>query len=398
MLALTRALLLGSASAEIFLKEDFSGDWESRWVKSNWKEDTAEAGKWEVSAGEFFGDAEISKGLKTSEDAKFYAISTRFDKFSNAEKDLVVQYTVKHEQNIDCGGGYVKIFPSSVDQSTLQGGANEDKYNIMFGPDICGYTKRTHVIFAYKGENKLIKKEPRCESDQMTHLYQLVVKPDQTYKVSIDQQEVQSGSLTDDWDFLPPKKIKDPALSKPSDWVDEAMMDDPEDKKPDGWDDIPKTIVDPDATQPEDWDEEDDGVWEAPTIDNPEYKGEWTVKRISNPEYKGSWVHPEIDNPDWAPDDSIGKYDDFGVLAFEIWQVKSGTIFDSLIVTDSVAEADAFADETWKKTKDAEKKMKEEKDAEKAAKDKEEAATADDESEANDEEVEEEEKESKDEL
>ena len=24
-------------------------------------------------------------------------------------------------------------------------------YNIMFGPDKCGYTKRTHLIFNYKG-------------------------------------------------------------------------------------------------------------------------------------------------------------------------------------------------------------------------------------------------------
>ena len=31
---------------------------------------------------------------------------------------------------------------------------------------------------------------------------------------------------------LPPPQ--DPAISKPSDWVDEKMMDDPEDKKPEG--------------------------------------------------------------------------------------------------------------------------------------------------------------------
>lgn len=61
--------------------------------------------------------------------------------------------------------------------------------------------------------------------------------------------QVQSGELREDWDFLPPKKIKDPAFSKPSDWVDETMMDDPEDKKPEGWDDIPKQIADPEATQ-----------------------------------------------------------------------------------------------------------------------------------------------------
>ena len=48
-------------------------------------------------------------GLKTTQDAKFYAASTTFDKFSNEDKTLVIQFTVKHEQKIDCGGGYVKV-------------------------------------------------------------------------------------------------------------------------------------------------------------------------------------------------------------------------------------------------------------------------------------------------
>ena len=72
------------------------------------------------------------------------AISTKFPKFSNKDKTLIIQYVVKHEQDIDCGGGYMKLFPSTVDQKKLQGGADEDKYNMMFGPDICGTgTRRT---------------------------------------------------------------------------------------------------------------------------------------------------------------------------------------------------------------------------------------------------------------
>lgn len=37
---------------------------------------------------------------------------------------------MKHEQKIDCGGGYVKIFPSSLDQKNLNG---DSHYYIMFG-------------------------------------------------------------------------------------------------------------------------------------------------------------------------------------------------------------------------------------------------------------------------
>ena len=61
----------------------------------------------------------------------------------------------------------------------------ESEYNIMFGPDICGYsTKRVHVIFNYKGENHLIKKDVKCKDDEGTHIYTLVVSPDNTYKVN----------------------------------------------------------------------------------------------------------------------------------------------------------------------------------------------------------------------
>ena len=39
-------------------------------------------------------------------------------------------------------------------------------------------------------------------------------------------------------------------------------------------------------------------------------------------------------------------------------QVKSGTIFDNVLITDDVEYAEEFGTETWGATKDAEKKMK----------------------------------------
>ena len=69
-------------------------------------------------------------GIKTAQNARFYGLSAKFDKFSNEGKTLYVQFSVKHEQSIDCGGGYVKIFPSDLDQSDMHG---ESPYNIMFG-------------------------------------------------------------------------------------------------------------------------------------------------------------------------------------------------------------------------------------------------------------------------
>jgi len=126
-------------------------------------------------------------------------------------------------------------------------------------------------------------------------------------------------------------------------------------KKPDGWDDVPKQIADPEAEKPEDWDDEADGAWEAPLIANPEHKGEWKPKKISNPAYKGAWVHPEIPNPDYKEDPNIGFYDDIGSVGVDVWQVKSGTIFDNIFIADSVSEAEAFLDETFTKNKQKEK-------------------------------------------
>ena len=70
-------------------------------------------------------------GIQTSQDAKFYGISSKLEKpFSNEGKPLVIQFTVKHEQNIDCGGGYIKLYPKDLDQKKLHG---DSPYFVMFG-------------------------------------------------------------------------------------------------------------------------------------------------------------------------------------------------------------------------------------------------------------------------
>merc|ERR1712100_175044 len=353
------ACIVAIATAEVYFEEDFSGDWESRWTQSKAK---ADLGKFQVSAGKFYGDAEASKGLQTSQDAKFYGIMAKHKEFSNDGKTLVVQFSVKHQQDIDCGGAYLKLTPT-MDAEKFAG---DSKYNIMFGPDICGSsTKKTHVIFNYKEKNLDKKKEVRAESDTLSHLYTLIVKPDNTYEVQIDMNKVDSGKLEDGWDFLEPKQIRDPDEKKPADWVDEAEIDDPEDKKPEGYDDIKAKIADPKATKPDDWDDESDGTWEAPQIDNPAYKGPWKAKRIKNPAYKGVWEAKLIDNPKYAADDKLYSYPKFSTVGIDVWQVKSGTIFDNILLTDDVEYATAHAEKTWKAQKDGEKAAKDKADEEK---------------------------------
>ncbi len=47
-------------------------------------------GKFVASAGKYYNDAKEDQGIKTSQDAKFYALSTTFKSFGNADKSLVV--------------------------------------------------------------------------------------------------------------------------------------------------------------------------------------------------------------------------------------------------------------------------------------------------------------------
>ena len=285
------------AAGEVYFEEDFSGDWASRWTLG--KAAGKEMGKFEVSAGKWFVDEDKDKGLQATEDMRHYSISAKMPKVASSKgKELVIQFSAKIEnhQYAYCGGGYIKLMPDSLKQETFGG---DDEYHVMFGPDLCGYDiSHVHAIFNNKGENLLKTDKVNLEysdKNEFTHLYTMHIKPDGEYEIFFDLESKAKGKIVEDWGF-PKPMIDDPSDSKPSDWVDEEEIDDPAAKKPDGYDDIPAQIPDPDATKPEDWDDEDDGEWEPPLIDNPEFKGEWVAPKITNPAYKGEWKPKQIKN------------------------------------------------------------------------------------------------------
>jgi len=361
---------VGISSAAIF-KEEFGSDWDQRWIHSEWKSADGTQGKFELNAGRWNSDEKEDMSLFTPADAKFYTISSAHEPFSNEGKDVIFQFQVKHQSDVGCGGGYLKFGPKIENPKEF---GDPTPYNIMFGPDKCGYNKRTHLIFNYKGKNLLKKDDlPYFNDDNLSHLYRLVLRKDNTCRVEVDQKKVYDGSLLEDWDFLAPKTIADPSDTKPEDWVDDREIVDPEDKKPTDWVEE-DTIADPDAKQPEDWDEEMDGKWEAPMISNPAYKGEWKARMIPNPEYKGEWKPKMIDNPEYSDDDSVYKYKEFAFVGVDVWQVNSGTLFDNIIVTDDVKEADELADKwvTLHKVEEAKKAEEDLKKKDESKKDEEE--------------------------
>ena len=70
-----------------------------------------------------------------------------------------------------------------------------------------------------------------------------------------------------------------------------------------------------------------------------------------------------IPNPDYVYDEKMHSVCTDGCthIGFELWQVQTGTLFDNIIVTNSLEEAQKFAKETFFKKKDDEADMLDEK-------------------------------------
>ncbi|KAL8159223.1 hypothetical protein V2J09_000760 [Rumex salicifolius] len=358
---------------EIIFEERFDDGWQSRWVTSDWKSNEGKAGYFKHTAGKWAGDFE-DKGIQTSSDAKHFAISAKLpEEFSNKNRTLVLQYSVKFEQEIECGGGYIKLLLGYVNQKKFGG---DTPYSVMFGPDLCGTdTKKLHLILSYQGQNYPLKKNLECETDKLTHFYTLILRPDATYSIMVDNREKDSGSMYTDWDILPPRKIKVANAKKPADWEEREYIDDPDDMKPEGYDSIPAEIPDPDATMPEHWNEDDDGIWRPPTIPNPQYKGPWKRKKIKNPNYKGKWRTPYIDNPEFEDDPDLYVMKPIKYVGIEVWQVKGGSVFDNVLICDDPEYAKHVVDDVFA-NRDAEKDSFEEAEKVRRAQEEEESRRA----------------------
>ncbi|ORX82106.1 calreticulin [Anaeromyces robustus] len=333
---ITSVLLASLVAGKVYFKETFDDDsWKTKWVQN---EDTVKFKDFEVTSG-IYSENPNNKGLRTTTDNAFYAISAPLDEiFSTKDKTFVIQYTMKQEKKVTCSSNYIKLFPRNLKQKQLN---SSSYYNLLFGPNKCKTFNQTQAYLTYNQKKPLLKKQVDTTADHLTHLYTFIVKPDQTYQILIDNEEKASGHFFNDWDYLEPKMIPDPKVKKPENWVDEEFIDDPNDKRPEGLDVIPRYIPDPQSVKPDDWDEIDDGMWIPVMMENPEFQ-EWYPKTIRNPAYMGEWIHPKIENPDYYEDNEI-YVQEYAYVGFEFYQVNAGTLFDNIIITDSIEEAQEFA-------------------------------------------------------
>uniref|UniRef100_G3T332 Calreticulin-3 n=1 Tax=Loxodonta africana TaxID=9785 RepID=G3T332_LOXAF len=334
--------LLRVALATVYFQEEFlDGErWRNRWVQST---NDSQFGHFRLSSGKFYGHKEKDKvkGLQTTQNGRFYAISARFKPFSNKGKTLVIQYTVKHEQKMDCGGGYIKVFPADVDQKNLNG---KSQYYVMFGPDICGFDiKKIHVILYFKNQYHSNKKSIRCKVNALEPKSTLILRPDLTYDVKVDGQSIESGSIEYDWQLTSLKKMeKSSAESKDWDQVTDSKTQD--------WE---KHFLDASASKPSDWNSELDGDWPGPMLQKPPYQDSLKLEGID----KDVWLHQNMRSTNYLTEYDLSEFENIGAIGLELWQVRSGTIFDNFLITDDEEYAENFGKATWGETKGPEREM-----------------------------------------
>lgn len=375
-----------------------------KWVKSKAKKEgvtddlSGYNGQWAIEVPEplvILGDY----GLIAKSKAHHHAISSKFVKpftFSMG-KDLNIQYEVKYQEGQECGGGYLKLVTYEA-SNELSNFHDKTPYTIMFGPDKCGLTSKVHFIIRHKNPVNGTVTEHHAKQptksltsyfdDKRTHLYSLLMKPDNSYKIEIDGKEIQSGNMLNDMEpsIIPPKQIYDETDKKPNDWDDREMIEDIAAVKPSDWDENqPKEIPDMDqvkpedwlesvealvpdseARKPDDWDDEMDGEWEPKKVPNPEcegksgcgpwkrpmtknplYKGKWIRPKIKNPDYKGKWTPRLVDNPNYFEPDPFRQLEQIGGIGIELWTMSPNIVFDNILVTDDKNVAINFAKQTF---------------------------------------------------
>jgi calnexin len=195
------------------------------------------------------------KGLSLSQEMKHYGFGTKFPEplSMKGQKELVIQYELKLEEPLQCGGAYIKLPQYHVEDVGAM--HSETPYTIMFGPDKCGSaTNKVHFILQHMNpltgayEEKHFGDAPTVKADKKTHLYTLIIRDDNSFEIMIDQKSSKKGSLLTSMvpAVNPPAEVDDPEDSMPADWVTEPKMADPAAAKPDDWDeDAPKMIDDP---------------------------------------------------------------------------------------------------------------------------------------------------------
>lgn len=188
--------------------ETFQGDSQEsgKWVYSYHRQYAGQSWNW--GYGYVKPTLDCDKALITEVPSAKYGITSFFDSpINNLDKDLVVQYEVRYQKGLECGGAYIKLLRDGSIEAP-EDLTDTTPYVLMFGPDFCGKTNRIHVIIPHYNpmndswEEKKLVGGPQAVVDSLTHLYTLIIRKDGGIEILVDQINKFTGSLF--LDFQPP--------------------------------------------------------------------------------------------------------------------------------------------------------------------------------------------------
>ena len=316
------------------------------------------------------------KGLVIKTKEKSHGISYLFPTpIYTPNETLIIQYETRAQFLYLCASVFLKIFIdpkfNPIDFN------NQTSRFLEFGPERCNSYNNSRLNFFINNIEYKLKKKINIPIDEISHLYTLIIRSNNTFEILIDMKSIHNGTFTNSFNpnIIEPEFIDDINDKKPLNWVEEEYIYDLNAKKPIDWDENqPKTIPDPKklnppygwlineeplipdlkAKKPENWNENNLGKWNPPMIPNPKcldvpgcgkykipeifnikYKGKWSPPLIKNPNYKGEWIPKQIKNPNFN-----GKIENFILppiygIGFDIWGLHHDLMITNILISNN---------------------------------------------------------------
>ncbi|KAK8882132.1 hypothetical protein M9Y10_044772 [Tritrichomonas musculus] len=356
-------------------------------------------GKWKAEQSFPLQTRKGERAIVMKDKEKSHAISHKFrHPISAPNKTLVIQFEARAQFLFTCTSAFMSIFTdTNFDPSEL---CNSTAHIIEFGPERCGTFNQTRFnIFTTEKNSKgetiqvlhKLKHPHWIPIDEISHLYTLIIKPNNTFEYLIDNRSLRNGTFADDFDppLFESPFIDDPKDEKPSDWDDRPLIQDPFEKKPDDWDDnAPTKIPDPkrmkpppgwlfdepeyvdesNARKPRQWNDNLMGEWKPqkvpnpkcirapgcgpykpPMIRNPKARGKWRPKFISNPYYKGEWKPKKIKNPNYHETQNQPSFimPPMSGIGFNVWADQREFAFTNILIATNETEVKKWNNEDF---------------------------------------------------
>jgi hypothetical protein len=186
-------------------------DVEYNWIPSR---DDDRNGVWKVERTLVPRMSPDEFAVVTKTQSAFYGLGRRFpDWIQVKDRTLVLQYEVRAQTAFTCSGAYVKLFSYHKYRPHLL--SNFTDYTIMFGPDRCADKNMVQFIYTHLHPVQhsyiyhALKSPPKVPIDFYTHLYTLIVRPNSTFSILIDNVEQRNGTLFHGFEppLLEPREI-----------------------------------------------------------------------------------------------------------------------------------------------------------------------------------------------